>query len=123
RVRRIERTCTHENSADLLREDLARWTELGSRAIRDQTAGRTRAAPDRRWRRTIADIVRDGQRSGEFADIDVDKFAMLLASLLDGILLQHMLEDPEAAYERARDICVRVACRYLEFPLPDEEKK
>ncbi len=122
-VRLIELTCGHENTADLLREDLALWTELWSRALRDKAAARKRAALDRRWRRTIADIVRDGQRSGEFADIDVDKFAMLLASLLDGILLQHMLEDPEAAYERARDICVRVACRYLEFPLPDEEKK
>ena len=119
-VRLIELTCGHESTADLLREDLALWTELWSRALRDEAAARKRAALDRRWRRTIADIVREGQRAGEFADIDADKFAMLLASLLDGILLQHMLEDPEAAYEQARDICVGVACRYLEFPVPDE---
>ncbi len=119
-VRLIELTCGHESTADLLREDLALWTELWSRALRDKAAARKRAALDRRWRRTIADIVREGQRAGEFADIDADRFAMLLASLLDGMVLQHMLEDPEAAYEAARGICVEMACRYLEFPVPDE---
>ncbi len=119
-VRLIELTCGHESTADLLREDLALWTELWSRSLRDQAAARKRAALDRRWRQTIADIVHDGQRTGEFADIDVDKFAMLLASLLDGMALQHMLEDPEAAYEQARNICVSVACRYLEFSVPEE---
>ncbi|MCP3963978.1 MAG: TetR family transcriptional regulator [bacterium] len=118
-VRLIELTCGHESTADLLREDLALWTELWSRALRDQAAARKRAALDRRWRRTIADIVREGQEAGEFADIDADKFAMFLASLLDGMVLQHFLEDPEAAYEQARDICVGVACRYLEFPVPE----
>ncbi len=118
-IRLIELTCGHESTADLLREDFALWTELWSRALRDKAAARKRAALDRRWRRTIGDIVREGQRTDEFADIDVDKFALLLASLLDGILLQLMLEDPDATYQQARDICVRVACRYLEFPIPD----
>ncbi|MCP5068454.1 MAG: hypothetical protein GY946_17980, partial [bacterium] len=109
----------HESTADLLREYLALWTAPWSRALHDNAAARKRAALDSRWRRTIADIVRDGQGSGEFADIDVDKFAMFLASLLDGMVLQHFLEDPEASYEQARDICVGVACRYLEFPVPE----
>jgi AcrR family transcriptional regulator len=120
-VRLIELTVGHESTADLLREDLALWTELWSRALRDEAASRKRAALDRRWRRTIADIVHDGQRTGEFADIDVDEFALLLTSLLDGIVLQLMLEDPEAAYEQARSICVGAACRYLEFPMPEQE--
>ncbi len=119
-VRLIELTCGHESTADLLREDLALWTELWSRALRDQAAARKRAALDRRWRRTIADIVREGQQAGEFGDVDADKFAMFLASLLDGMVLQHFLEDPEAGYEQARDICVSVASRYLEFQVPDK---
>jgi len=119
-IRLIELTCGHESTADLLRDDLALWTELWSRALRDEVAARKRAALDRRWRQTIADIVHEGQQTGEFADIDVEKFSLFLASLLDGILLQLMLEDPGAAYERARDVCVRVVCRYLEFPLPEE---
>ncbi len=118
-VRLIELTCGHESTADLLREDVALWTELWSRALRDESAARKRAALDHRWRQTIADIVREGQRTAEFANIDADKFAMLLTSLLDGIVIQHLLEDPEAAYERARDLCVGLACRYLEFPMPE----
>ena len=114
-VRLIELTCGHESVAEILREDVALWIELWSRALRDGAAGRKRAALDNRWRRTIADIVREGQETGEFADIDPERFSMLLASLLDGMVLQHMLEDPEAGYERARSICVDLACRYLEF--------
>jgi len=117
-VRLIELTCGHESVAEILREDVALWIELWSRAIRDEAAGRKRAALDRRWRRTIADIVREGQQDGEFVDIDPDRFSMLLASLLDGMVLQHMLDDPEAGYEQVREICVEVARRYLKFPTP-----
>ena len=117
-VRLIELSCGHESTAEILREDLALWTELWSRALRDEASARKRAALDRRWRRTIADIVLEGQRNGEFAEMDADKFAMFLASLLDGMVLQHMLEDPEAGYEEAREICVGVTCRYLEFTDP-----
>jgi len=120
-VRLIKLTCGHESTAELLRDDVALWIELWSRAIRDEAAGRKRAALDRRWRQTIADIVLEGQRTGEFAKIDVGSFSMLLASLLDGMVLQHALGDPEAEYERARDICVGVACRYLEFSVPEQE--
>ena len=119
-VRLIELTCGHVSTAEILREDVALWTELWSRALRDERAGRKRAALDRRWRRTIADIVREGQRAGEFAEIDADSFSMLLASLLDGVALQHLLGDPEAGYKEARDICVGLACRYLEFSACDD---
>ena len=119
-VRLIELTCGHESIADLLREDVALWTELWSRALRDEAAGRKRAALDRRWRRTIADIVRDGQRAGEFADVDVERFSVLLTALLDGMVLQHVLGDPEAGYEEARAICVGVACSQLGFSDPEE---
>jgi len=117
-VRLIELTSGHESVAEILREDVALWIELWSRAIRDEAAGRKRAALDRRWRRTIADIVREGQEAGEFVEIDPERFSMLLASLLDGLVLQHMLEDPEASYEQTREICVGVARRYLKFPAP-----
>lgn len=118
-IRLIELACGDESIAEILREDVALWIELWSRAIRDEAAGRKRAALDRRWRRTIADIVREGQESGEFVDLDPDKFSMLLASLLDGLILQHMLEDPDASYEQTREICVGVARRYLKFPAPE----
>ena len=118
--RLIELTCGHESTADILRDDVALWVELWSRALRDDAAARKRAALDRRWRRTIGDIVREGQQAGEFLPIDVDRFSMLLTSLLDGLALQHLLDDPEASYEQARDICVDITRRYLKPPVPSE---
>ena len=120
-VRLIECTCGHESTAELVREDVVLWIELWSRALRDEAAGRKRAALDRRWRQTIAEIVREGQKTGEFSNIDVELFSMALASLLDGLVMQNVLEDPEAGYERARRIGVGVARRYLVFSLPPEE--
>ena len=119
-VRLIELSCGHESAADLLREELALWTELWSRALRDERSARKRAALDRRWRRTISDIVREGQKTGEFAPINADRFAMLLASLLDGLVLQIVFEDPEADYEQVRDLCINVASRYLEFSVDED---
>ena len=42
------------------------WVELWSRALRNDEAARKREALERRWRNTIAEVVREGQRSGEF---------------------------------------------------------
>ena len=122
-VRLIELTCGHENTAELVREDAVLWIELWSRALRDEAAARKRAALDRRWRQTIADIVREGQKTGEFSEIDAEFFSMALASLMDGLLMQNVLEDPEAGYERARRIAVGVARRYLGFSLPEEKSE
>lgn len=117
-VRLIELSCGHETMAPMLRDDFALWIELWSRALRDAAAAKKRAAGDRRWRATIADIVREGQTAGEFDAIGVEDFAMHLACLLDGIAVQHVLGDPEADYERARRICVGMASDSLGFAVP-----
>ena len=49
---------------------------------------------DAHWRETIADIVRDGQDSGEFSEVDATEFAITLSALLDGLAMQIALEDP-----------------------------
>jgi len=51
------------------------WVELWSRALRNDEAARKREALERRWRNTIAEVVRDGQRSGEFGPCDPERFA------------------------------------------------
>jgi AcrR family transcriptional regulator len=91
------------------------WFELWSRALRDPNVARKREALDRRWRTTIADIVRDGQRSGEFNDIDAEDFALGLASLIDGLAIQAILGDPEATPDRVRRTCLQMAGRELGF--------
>ncbi|HUG88539.1 MAG TPA: TetR/AcrR family transcriptional regulator [Actinomycetota bacterium] len=93
------------------------WFELWTRALRDPETARKRAALDRRWRATIADVVRDGQRSGEFASVDADDLALELASLIDGLAIQVVLEDPEVGPDRMRRICLEAAGRALEIDL------
>src|SRR3990170_3795690 len=66
-------------------DDWPLWIELWSRGLRDQEAAKKRSALDRRWRWTIADIVRTGQRNGEFGGVDADDFSLRLASLIDGV--------------------------------------
>ena len=91
------------------------WFELWSRALRDPNVARKREALDRRWRTTIEEIVRDGQRSGEFAEVDPEDFALALASLIDGLAIQAILGDPEATPERVRRTCHEMAARELGF--------
>ena len=49
------------------------WVELWSRALRNEEAARKREALERRWRNTIAEVVREGQRSGEFGPCDPER--------------------------------------------------
>src|SRR5919106_825662 len=84
-------------------------------SLRDPNVARKREALDRRWRTTIEEIVRDGQRSGEFAAVDPEDFALALASLIDGLAIQAILGDPEATPERVRRTCLEMAGRELGF--------
>jgi AcrR family transcriptional regulator len=95
-------------------DDWPLWIELWSRGLRDQEVAKKRSALDRRWRWTIADIVRTGQRNGEFGTVDADDFALRLASLIDGLALQVVLEDEEVTAERMRSVCIDFAQRELE---------
>lgn len=107
------------------------WFELWSRALRDPELARKRGALDRRWRGTIADIVREGQRSGEFAVVDADAFALRLTCLIDGLAIQAILQDPEATPERVRREALDMAAGELGFdngqeradPLPARSRR
>jgi AcrR family transcriptional regulator len=101
--------------------DWTLWVELWSRALRDDEASRKRAALDRRWRTTIADIVRTGQRNGEFlSTADPDEFSLRIAALMDGLLIQLLLDDPEISAEKMRRLCLETASGQLDFEIPAE---
>jgi hypothetical protein len=87
--------------------------ELWARALRDPELAATRAELDGRWRRSIADVVRYGQEMGEFGPADPDEFAVLLASLLDGLAVQIALRDMEVTPDRVRELAVKLAEREL----------
>jgi AcrR family transcriptional regulator len=93
--------------------DAALWMELWARALRDAELAGTRAELDRRWRRTIAEVVRYGQERGEFGPADPEQFAILLAALLDGLAVQIALHDSEVTPERVRALALTLAEREL----------
>jgi AcrR family transcriptional regulator len=93
--------------------DAALWMELWARALRDPELAATRAELDGRWRRTIAAVVRYGQERGEFGPADPEEFAVLLASLLDGLAVQIALRDMEVTPDRVRELAIKLAEREL----------
>jgi hypothetical protein len=76
---------------------------------------------DERWRRTIAEIVRYGQERGEFGPADSEEFAVLLASLLDGLAVQIALCDRKVTPELVRELSLRFAERELGCELRTQE--
>jgi hypothetical protein len=91
------------------------WVELWSRALRNDEAARKREALERRWRNTIAEVVREGQRSGEFGPCDPERFATYLSALMDGLALQVLFGDPAVNGELANEMCLGAASRELGF--------
>jgi AcrR family transcriptional regulator len=96
------------------------WVELWARALHDPDVARRRAALDRRWRSTIADIVRSGQHRGVFATvIDPHGFALELAALMDGLALQVALDDADVDGTHMLTVSQDHAMRRLEFQLDE----
>jgi AcrR family transcriptional regulator len=97
--------------------DAAMWMELWAKALRDPDLAAMRAEADGRWRRVIAEVVRYGQARGEFGSADPEIFAMLLASLLDGLAVQIALGDTDVTPERAEQLSLALAERELNCEL------
>ena len=111
-VRLIELACppVERRETD---EYWALWVELWSRALRNGEAARKREALDRRWRNTIAEVVREGQRSGEFGPYDPERFATYLSALMDGLALQMLLKDSAVDSAMVNGMCLHAAAREL----------
>jgi AcrR family transcriptional regulator len=93
--------------------DASLWMEVWARALRDPELAATRAELDGRWRKTIADVVRYGQERGEFGPAEPEEFAIMLASLLDGLSVQIALKDDHVTPERARELSLALAEKEL----------
>lgn len=98
-------------------DEWALWIEVWTRALRDPETAKDREALDQRWRASIADIIRTGQRSGEFPPVDADDVAMLLGALIDGLAIQVVMNDSQVTPERMRAVCLEVAAREIGFEL------
>ncbi|HEU4493286.1 MAG TPA: TetR/AcrR family transcriptional regulator [Rubrobacteraceae bacterium] len=113
-MRLIELACPAVERSDI-DAYWALWVELWSRALRNDEAARKREALDQRWRTTIAEVVREGQRSGEFAPCDPERFATYLAALMDGLSLQGLLHDSAVSSELINRMCLDAAAQQLGF--------
>ena len=90
------------------------WMELWVRALRDPKLAETRQRLDRRWRDALAEVIREGQASGEFGRDDADDLALLLGALMDGYAIQLALGDPDVTTDLVRRHCLRLAMRGAE---------
>jgi AcrR family transcriptional regulator len=94
--------------------DWTLWMEMWVRARRDEKVRETYFRLDRRQRTLIADIVREGQASGEFVTgADPDEFALSLSGLLDGLGVQVTLGQPDVTADRMIDRCLALASSEL----------
>jgi AcrR family transcriptional regulator len=99
-------------------DDWVLWIELWTRALRDPQVSESRQLLDDDWRAQIASIVADGQASGDFGGPDPERAALELASLIDGLAVQVVLDDRLVSPEVMRSTCIEVAERLLGVELP-----
>jgi AcrR family transcriptional regulator len=109
----VAMTCIPE--PEQVHESWAIWLDLWATALRHPEVRRVREEFDEHWRETIRAIVREGQASGEFADVDVEDFAVGFSATLDGFAVQIALEDPVVGAHRAFDLSMKLAARELGF--------
>jgi AcrR family transcriptional regulator len=94
--------------------DYTLWMEVWVRARREPAVAERYFRLDRRQRELIADIVREGQASGEFrSEADADDFALSLSGLMDGLGVQVTLGQPDVTPERMVERCLALATAEL----------
>lgn len=98
------------------------WLDLWVQAFRHPELAKDRVEYDRRWTRTIAEIVREGQVSGEFGAADADQFAIGFAAMMDGLSIQVALEDDVVDSERALAVAMGFAAQALGFRWPKQNR-
>jgi AcrR family transcriptional regulator len=95
-------------------EEWALWIEIWVRALRDPALAKEREVLDRRWRQSIADIIRHGRTTGEFPEgEDPDELGMELGALIDGLAIQVLMNDTQVSPERMQGTCRSVASKLI----------
>lgn len=96
------------------RSDWILWMDLWVYARRHPELLPTERAFSERWCATIADVLRNGQASGEFAAaVDADAVAVRLAALTGGLAVHMVLEDPGRTPEHYVEMSLATAAAEL----------
>ncbi|HYG71846.1 MAG TPA: TetR/AcrR family transcriptional regulator [Actinomycetota bacterium] len=99
-------------------DEWALWIEVWVRALRDADMAKDREVLDERWRSQLADIIRAGKDSGEFtSQVDTDDLAIRLASLIDGLAIQVVMNDSKITTRKMHSTVMEVAANLLGFSL------
>ena len=93
--------------------DWGLWFDLWAQAFRHAEVKKDRVELDQQWRELITRVVQGGIDDGEVAPMDVESFAVMWTSLLDGLVVQVALDDPLVTGERAQRIALDVARKEL----------
>jgi AcrR family transcriptional regulator len=98
--------------------DWGLWFDLWAQAFRHPEVKKDRAELDAQWRGLIARIVQEGIDKGEVDKVDVQDFAVMWGSLLDGLVVQVSLGDPVVDVSMARRIAMATADKELGLRRP-----
>jgi AcrR family transcriptional regulator len=99
-------------------DEWALWIEIWVRALRDPKLAQEREVLDRRWRQSIADIIRLGRSTNEFPDgEDADQLGLELGAMIDGLAIQVLMNDTAFTPKRMYDVCMDVSARLIGFEL------
>ena len=100
-------------------DEWALWIEIWVRALRDPAMAKEREVLERRWRQSIADIVRHGRTTREFPEngVDADELGMRLGAFIDGLAIQVLMNDTNMPSERMQQVCREVAAALIGFSL------
>jgi AcrR family transcriptional regulator len=108
----VEWTLVPDNQTALT-GDWGLWFDLWAQAFRHAEVKKDRAELDRQWRDLISRVVQAGIDAEEIGRVDVETFAIMWGSLLDGLVVQVALDDPVVDVGRARRVALDVAYKEL----------
>ena len=99
-------------------DEWALWIEIWVLALRDPSMAKEREVLDRRWRQSIADVIRHGRSTGEFAEgEDADELGLQLGALIDGLAVQVLMNDSTLSPARMQRVCLDIASKLIGFAL------
>jgi AcrR family transcriptional regulator len=99
-------------------EEWALWIEIWVRALRDPALAKEAEVLDRRWRGSIADIIRSGRETGEFPDGgDPEELGLQLGALIDGMAIQVLMNATQVTPQAMKHMCMDVAAKLIGFAL------
>jgi len=108
----VEWTLVEDKQQDLT-GDWGLWFDLWAQAFRHPEVKKDRAQLDAQWRDLIARVVQEGIDKGEIEKVDVQDFAIMWGSLLDGLVIQVSLDDPVVDAPLARRLALQMADKEL----------